>query len=173
MWSRISTVCLVAALTGAAACKSNDNPNSASQTATFTQALSATNEVPLSTGAETAGSGNATITLTYTQDASGNVTSASANFQVTLSGFPASTVFTMAHIHQAAVGVSGAIVVNTGLASGSVALTNGAGGFTINNINVPSDIAQSMLSGASGFYFNVHTQVNASGVVRGQLVRVQ
>jgi hypothetical protein len=79
----------------------------------------------------------------------------------------------MAHIHQAPAGSSGAIVVNTGLASGSVTLTNGAGGFTINNINVPVDIAQSLLANPAGFYFNVHTQANASGVARGQLARVQ
>ena len=168
---RASLVCLAVALTSAAACKSS--PTNASLTATFTQAISPANEVPAATGPETSGSGNSTITLTYTQDASGNVTSATANFQVTLSGFPATTVFTMAHIHQAAAGVAGAIVVNTGLASGSVTLTNGAGGFTMNNINVPSDIAQGMLSNPSGFYFNVHTTANASGVARAQLIRVQ
>jgi hypothetical protein len=129
--------------------------------------------VPAATGTETSGSGNSTITLTYTQDASGTVTSATGNFQVTLSGFPATTSFTMAHIHQAALGVSGAIVVNTGLSSGTVTLTNGAGAFSMNNVNVPSDIAQGLLSNPAGFYFNVHTLSNPAGVARGQLIRVQ
>jgi hypothetical protein len=168
---RASILCLAVALVGAAACKSN--PTNSSLTATFTQALSPANEVPAATGPETAGSGNATITLTYTQDSSGNVTSATASFQVTLTGFPATTVFTMAHIHQAATGVSGAIVVNTGLASGQITLTNGAGSFSASGVSVPSDIAQSMLTNPSGFYFNIHTAANGSGVARGQLVRTQ
>jgi hypothetical protein len=172
MSSRASIVLVALALAGVPACSSTP-ATGASLTATFTQALSPANEVPAATGAETSASGNATITLTYSQDSAGNVTSATANFQVSLSGFPATTVITMAHIHQAAVGVSGAIVVDTGLASGTVTLTNGAGSFTRSSINVPSTIAQQMLTNPAGFYFNVHTVANPSGVARGQLVRTQ
>jgi hypothetical protein len=171
MSSRASIVLLALAVAGVPAC--SNSTTGASQTATFTQALSPANEVPAPIGTETSGGGNAVITLNYMTDSSGNVTSATANFQVTLSGFPSTTVFTMAHIHQAAVGVAGAIVVNTGLASGQVTLTNGAGSFTETAVAVPADIAQEMLSGTSGFYFNVHTVANPNGVARGQLVRTQ
>jgi hypothetical protein len=172
MSSRASILLLALVVAGVPAC-SNSNSTGASQTATFTAALSPTNEVPAATGSETSGSGNATITLTFQMDSSNNVTSATATFNVSLTGFPSTTVFTMAHIHQAAAGVAGAIVVNTGLASGQVTLTNGAGSFTETSVSVPADIAQSMLSSPSGFYFNVHTVANASGVARGQLVRTQ
>jgi len=172
MSSRASILLLAVVLAGAPAC-SNSNTTGASQSATFTAALSPTNEVPAATGTETAGSGTATITLTFQMDSSNNVTSATATFQVSLTGFPATTVFTMAHIHQAAAGVSGAIVVNTGLASGQVTLTNGSGSFTETSVSVPANIAQSMLSNLAGFYFNVHTVANPSGVARGQLVRTQ
>lgn len=171
MSSRVSIVLLALTLSGAAAC--GNDKTGASQTATFSAALSPINEVPAATGTETAGSGNATITLTFQTDSSNNVTSATATFQVALTGFPQTTVFTMAHIHQAAAGTAGAIVVNTGLASGQVTLTNGAGSFTENAVAVPSDIAQQMLSTPAGFYFNVHTTANPSGVARGQLVRTQ
>lgn len=154
-------------------CSSSKSPTSNSQIAVFTEALSPANEVPAASGPETASSGNATITLTYTTDSGGNVTGATASFVVTLSNFPGTTVVTMAHIHEAPAGVAAGVLVNTGLASGDVTLTNGAGGFTKTSINVPSDVAQRILSNPAGFYFNVHTAANPSGVTRGQLVRTQ
>jgi hypothetical protein len=38
---------------------------------------------------------------------------------------------------------------------------------------VPAAIAQQLLANPAGFYFNVHTLANPSGVARGQLVRTQ
>ena len=61
------------------------------------------------------------------------------------------------------------MLVNTGLASGDVTLTNGAGGFTKTSINVASDVAQRILNNPAGFYFNVHTALNPNGAIRGQL----
>ena len=43
--------------------------------------------------------GTATITLNLTRDAAGTITSATADFQVTVSGFPANSTFVGAHIH--------------------------------------------------------------------------
>ncbi len=160
------------ALAVTVSCSSN-SPNSSSQTAVFTQALSPANEVPAASGPETAGSGNSTITLSYTTDSSGNVQSATATFVTTLTNFPAGTTVTMAHIHEGAVGVQAPVLVNTGLASGDVTFTNGAGGFTKTSIAVPSDVATRILNNPAGFYFNVHTAANPSGVARGQMVRSQ
>lgn len=174
MSSRVSSLCLVLALAGTAACSStNSNTPSGSLTAVFTENLAGTNEVPAATGSEANVTGAATITMTYTQDSSGNVSTATANFQVSLSGLTSSSVITMAHIHQAPVGVAGAIVVNTGLASGSVTITNGSASFTVNSVNVPATIAQQLLTNSASFYFNVHTVENPGGVSRGQLVRTQ
>ena len=52
-----------------------------------------------------------------------------------------------------------------------VVLTSGSGSFTKSNINVAVDVAQGLVSGTNGFYFNVHSTTNAGGVARGQLVK--
>jgi hypothetical protein len=137
---------------------------------TFAMPLTVAQEVPAPVGDERNGSGAVAITLNVVRDGSGNITSASANFQCALTNFPQTTNFTAAHIHENVVGVSGPIVVNTGLASGEVPLTNGSGSFTKNNINVDPALANRIINNTAGFYFNVHTTLNGPGVVRGQLV---
>src|SRR5262249_59861007 len=96
-------------------------------TQTFAAALRPSEEVPPVTGAESAGSGTVTITLNVTKDSYGNVASGTATFAVNLSGFPAGTPINMAHIHQAAAGQSGNVVVSTTLAPGEVTLNGGGG----------------------------------------------
>jgi hypothetical protein len=123
-------------------------------------------------GGETSGSGTVTITFNTVEDSGGTITSATANFNVTLTGFPSTTNITIAHIHVGVAGSApGSIVVNTGLASGEVALTNGAGGFQKLGINVDPTLAQTIINNPSGYYFNVHSTANPVGVARGQLVK--
>jgi hypothetical protein len=131
--------------------------------------LSAANEVPAITNADASGAGTATIALTVTKDDSGNITSATMNFQISVTGFPAGTTVTDAHIHNGAAGANAGIYVNTGLTSGEMALTNGSGSITKTGINVPSDRAAAILSNPAGHYFNVHTALNPAGAIRGQL----
>jgi len=140
---------------------------------TFTAALSPSNEVPAIVGGEAAGSGTATVTIVTTKDGAGNVTAATATFVVNLSGFPANTPINIAHIHQAAAGVNGSIVVNSLLTAGTVVLTNGSGTFTAANLTVDPALANVILTNPAGFYFNVHSTLNPGGVARGQLVRAQ
>ena len=109
------------------------------------------------------------IALTVTRDGAGTITSASANFQISVTGFPAGTRITDAHIHNAATGSNGGVVVNAGLTAGELAITNGSGSITKNGINVPADRAAAILSNRAGHYFNVHTAINPDGAVRGQL----
>jgi hypothetical protein len=140
----------------------------------FTSDLRPSNEVPAVTNADSTGSGTMTLTLNVTRDTAGNVTAATGDFQVTLTGFPAGTVLTGAHIHPGAAGTNGNVAVNTTLANGEVTLSaTGAGSFTKNGINVPVDIAQNLMNAPANYYFNVHTQLNLQGAVRGQLVRTQ
>jgi hypothetical protein len=52
-----------------------------------------------------------------------------------------------------------------------VVLTNGSGTFTKTGVQPQGGVAdlQKILSNPAGFYFNVHTQKNPAGAVRGQL----
>ncbi len=145
----------------------SSGPTTASQS--FTVQLSPANESPSIAGAEASASGTATIVINTTKDGSGAITAATANFQMTTSGFPAGSTITMAHIHPGAAGSNGGILVNTGLASGDMGLTNGAGSATKNSVNVPADVATNILNNPAGYYFNIHSAVNPSGVLRGQL----
>jgi hypothetical protein len=138
-------------------------------TSTFTVPLSPANEVPAITNADASSSGTVVIALTVTKDGAGNISSATANFQVSVNGFPAGTRVTDAHIHNAPAGSNGGIQVNIGLASGELAITNGSGSVTKNGVNMPADRAAAILGNRAGFYFNVHTALNPDGAIRGQL----
>ena len=170
---RFAFVVALGLFTIVAAC--DDSPtNPSSDIPTFTMALTTANEVPPITGAEATGSGTAVITLNITRNAANAITAATVNFSVSLAGFPASTNITIAHIHEAAAGVTGPIRVNTGLASGDVTLVNGVGGFVKRGINVTDlTIIDRILANPSAFYFNVHSTANPGGVIRAQLVRTQ
>ena len=156
-----------------AGCGSSSTAPTTPTNPTFTAALSPANEVPAISGAEASGSGTATITMVTTKDSAGNVTAATATFVVNLSGFPAGTPINISHIHQAAAGVNGAVVVNSGITAGQNVLTNGSGSFTAANLTVDPALANTILANPAGFYFNVHSTLNPGGVARGQLVRTQ
>ena len=148
-----------------------DSTSPSTESVTFTAQLSPANEVPPVSNAEASGGGTGTIVLKVNRDSGGAITSATADFQVSLTNFPAGTALTLAHIHRGAVGVAGNIVVDTGLTSGQVVLTTGAGAFTRNGIAVTASLAQEILSTPSGFYLNIHSALNGTGMARGQLVR--
>jgi CHRD domain-containing protein len=170
---RLSVLAVALALL-AAGCGSSSPSSPSSTKPTFTATLSPSNEVPPISNAESSGHGDATITIDTTKDAAGNVTAATATFVINLSGFPAGTPINIAHIHQAAAGTNGSVVVSTTLSAGEVVLANGSGSFTKASIAIsPVDLANQILNNPAGFYFNVHSTLNPGGVARGQLVRVQ
>jgi hypothetical protein len=154
---------------GAVAC--DDSPNAPTETITFTAQLSPANEVPPVTGPEASGTGTATITFTLNRDNGTAITSATVDFSAPLTGFPAATALTAAHIHRGAVGTNGEVVVNTGLVPGEIVLTSGSATVTKSGIAVTPTLAQEIIGNPSGFYFNVHSTLNTGGMVRGQLVR--
>jgi len=157
----------------AVGCGDSSSPTTPSQgtttTSTFTVPLSFANEVPAITNADAGSTGTATIALTVTRDDSGTIASATANVQISVTGFPAGTSVTDAHIHNGSAGSNAGIYVSAGLASGDLALTNGSGSVAKNGINVPADRAAAILSNPAGHYFNVHTALNPAGAIRGQL----
>src|SRR6266480_3852135 len=169
---RLSPIAVVLALL-AAGCSNNNSPTPATPTnPTFTATLSPANEVPPVTNAESTVTGNATITMVVTRDASNNITAASVTFVVNLQGFPAGSSVNIAHIHEGAATCACPVVVNTSLAAGEVTVTNGTASFTKSNINVTPEVANRILNNPGGFYFNVHSSLNTGGVARGTLTRV-
>ncbi len=136
---------------------------------TFNVTLRPSDETPPVTNADVSGTGTAIITLNLTKDASGTITAATADFQVTLSGFPAGTSLTGAHIHEGAAGVAGPVKVSLGLAAGDVTLPNGSATFSRTGISVDPTLAQAIVNNPAGYYFNVHTTINPAGAARGQL----
>lgn len=169
MTRTIRTVLAAGLVAMAVACDSPAKPSK--ETVRFNAQLAPANEVPPVSNAEATGSGTATITFEIDRDSGGAITSAIATFQVSLTGFPSGTTLIAAHIHRGPVGQAGNVVVDTGLASGEVILTNGSGSFTKTGVSVSPSLAQEIVSSASSFYFNVHSVLNGTGMARGQLVR--
>jgi hypothetical protein len=137
----------------------------------FTATLSPANETTAVVGGDVSGSGTVTITMHPTKDAAGNVTAATADFTVTLAGFPAGTTITGSHIHPGAAGVAGGVIWPLPITAGEIVFS-GSTTYTKTAVAVP-DVAnaQAILNNPAGFYFNVHTSVNTGGAARGQLVR--
>lgn len=165
---------LAAVLIFAGAC--DDSPTSPSanpNVVRFTAVLLPGNEVPPVTNADASASGVVQITMNLTRAAGGALTGATGDFTFHVTGFPANTVITGAHIHNAPAGVNAGVSFNTGVASGEFTLPTGQMSITKTGAT-PSSIAvvQAILDNPAGAYFNVHTTINPGGAIRGQLVRM-
>jgi len=149
---------------GAAGCGgSNSSPNNPSAIHVFNVQLSAQNEAPPITNAESTGRGTAVITI--------NSDTNTVDFSVSLTGLSPTSNVTAAHIHgpNAPAGVNAGVLVSTGLVSGSVGLVNGAGTFNLTQGTASASTIQQILASPQNFYFNVHSSLNGNGVMRGQL----
>jgi hypothetical protein len=138
----------------------------------FTADLKPSNEVPPITNAEASCSGKGTFTLNTTKDASGNITAANAVFETDITGCPAGTEINIGHIHKAAAGANGGVVVNSGLAKGELTLTGGAGKINKTQPTVEAALAADIIANPSNYYMNWHSTLNAGGILRGQLVKM-
>jgi CHRD domain len=169
---RLAVVAIVLAI-GSTACGSSSTSPSDPNKPTFQQTLLPANEVPPIANAEASGTGLATVTFEVTRDSAGNITSGTASFSVTMTGFPPGTPFNIAHIHQGAAGTNGSIVFSTTLVAGE-AVANAQGTAIINKTGIPGTpaVMQQIINNPSVFYFNVHSTLNPGGVARGQLVKV-
>ena len=153
---------------GVAGCGGDSTPPTApSNLRVFTVQLSAQNEVPPITNAESTARGTAVITF--------HTDTNLVDFNVSLNSFPASSVVNIAHIHgvpgssQGSAGNTAGVLVNTSLTPGTVSLVNGAGTFSFPSVTVSAANMQAILAAPQNFYFNVHSTLNGGGVVRGQL----
>jgi hypothetical protein len=140
---------------------------------TFSADLKTENEVPPIANDEKAASGKATVTFDLTRDASGKITAAKASIDATFTAFPATALITIGHIHNAAAGANGGVVVPWKTdADNPLTLTAGATTFKKADVTVAPDLAEKIIDKPSDFYVNFHSKLNPGGVVRGQLVKM-
>ena len=157
----------------------DDSPTSPSDpnVARFTAILLPSNEVPAITNADASASGTMQLTMTVTRDAANTITGATYDFAINITGFPANTTLTGAHIHNAPAGTNSGIVVGLPLTASDVVVPTGQTSFTKNGLSSTSAtvsaaaVAQGIFNNPSGNYFNVHTTLNTGGAIRGQLVK--
>ena len=165
------------ALMLAAACGSDSptTPTTNTGPIVFTAQLSANNEVPPITNADASARGTATITFNVSRDpATGGVNGGgTVNFSAQVSNFPGGTPINLAHIHTGASGIAGPVLINTNLSAGSPLTLDGSGNgtLTVNNITISQGDATNIVNNPAGFYFNMHSGINPTGAVRGQLVK--
>jgi hypothetical protein len=110
--------------------------------------LEGSQEVPVVT---TSASGTGSLTV--------NADTGAVSGSLTIAVSPATTV-TQAHVHSGDRGANGGIVVGLTSSGGGVWSVPAGSTFTE---------AQRELFIAGNFYFNVHSQANAAGEIRGQL----
>ena len=160
---RLALVAVTILVFGAAGCGSSNTPTAPSDTTIFTVNLSALNEVPAITNAESTARGTAVITI--------NKATNKIDFSVSLNSFPAGSTVNIAHIHgpNAPAGTNASVLVSTGLAAGQVVLTNGSGTFSFEGVTTSADNITQILANPQNFYFNAHTTTNPGGAIRGQL----
>lgn len=137
----------------------------------FTADLKPSNEVPPIASAEATCSGKGTFTLNTTKDASGTITAATAVFETDVTGCPADTKINIGHIHKAAAGANGSVVVNSGLAAGELTLVSGAGKINKTTPTVDAALATDIIANPAGYYMNWHSTLAPGGILRGQLVK--
>jgi CHRD domain-containing protein len=136
--------------------------------------MSTANEVPpIPLDAE----GAALVEIQVTRDiVTGNITSGTVIFDVNYR-FPGPVTLTGLHLHNAAIGVNGPVVIDSGLNGTTRAVANVTRGniFRIAEIDSTNTTGLAALTGLMSdptqFYINMHTTVNPGGVIRGQLSR--
>jgi hypothetical protein len=137
----------------------------------FTADLKTSNEVPAIANAEASCSGKGTFTLNTTKDAAGNITAANALFETDVTACPADSKINIGHIHKAAAGANGGVVINSGLVAGELTLTGGAGKISKTQATVDPVLATDVIANPANYYLNWHSTLNPGGVLRGQLVK--
>jgi hypothetical protein len=141
----------------------------------FTSTISAANEIPAITNAESGARGQVTVVFNVTRDGAGAITGSTEDVTATFTGFPNGSALTAAHIHTGGATATGGVVVPLLPTAGEVTFPNGNGSFVHTGFGPPStiDIVNQIIANPSAFYFNVHTTLNPGGVARGQLALSQ
>lgn len=151
-------------------------PAQSADTAVFVAALSPANEVPAITGY--AATGTAVLYAHAMRNAQGEIVSGSVDF-VVYHNFPDTPTVTGLHVHAAAAGVNGSVVINTGLSGTNTLPVTSARGIIERQAQVlPTDAPalaalKGMFENPANYYANLHTTVYPGGIIRGQLYRAE
>lgn len=135
-----------------------------SATPVFKLHLKPSQEVPRIKGLKADAVGSVTFDLE--RSAAGAITSGEVIFYFNYS-FPGAVTINGLHIHQAAKGVNGPVLVNSGVTS--IVDADGKGNVTTIVTGTSPATLQAILDNPRGYYVNLHTTVNPSGAVREQL----
>jgi hypothetical protein len=132
--------------------------------------MSPANEVPAITGLDAEGA--ALVVIQVERDAAGNANSGSVTFDVAYR-FPGNVTITGLHLHKAAAGANGSVVIDSGISSTTtITDPDGRGNiFRVTEVTTSAGLETltSLLADPTQFYINLHTTVNPGGAVRGQL----
>lgn len=132
-------------------------------TVIFTAQLLASNETPPVSNADANAFGNVTVTV--------DTVTSTYKFDWAVNGVAASAII-LSHIHEGVAGVAGPVRVDSGISPGApIPVVNGSASFSKSGISGPTDVTTRLLANPAGFYFNIHSNLNPGGVVRGQLVQ--
>ncbi len=146
------------------------------KTGIFLAVMQPSNEVPAINDTSSA---NAIIYVHAVFDAAGNVVSGSVDFDVS-TRFSGAVTATGLHIHNAAAGVNGAIVIPTDVNGSDKSIAVDATGrvriqkqvqFPQTTPAVALSTIQDMVDNPQNYYVNIHTTVSPGGAMRGQLLR--
>ncbi|HBY61200.1 MAG TPA: hypothetical protein DEH78_15365, partial [Solibacterales bacterium] len=140
----------------------------------FAAEMNPRNEVPPIAGLDASGIG--TLQLLTTRDTQGRVNSANVVFEVQYRGFPEGTRLQGLHIHTGAAGVNGGVTLDSGLGAANAVTVPANGQGTIrleNEINLSAGAVTTIDNigfTPGNFYFNLHTNTNPGGAIRGQAI---
>lgn len=162
--SRIALLLAVAALPLLAVTGAGGKKPKLSATPVVKLVLKPSQEVPPIKKLKADAVGNVTFDLT--RNASGAITSGEVIFYFNYK-FPSSVEINGLHIHQAAKGVNGAIVVSSGIATFTD--SDGQGNITAVVTGTSPALLQAILDNPRGYYVNLHTAVNPDGAMRAQM----
>lgn len=130
------------------------------------------NETPPITGLPA--TGQSEIVLGLLRNADGSIAAGTVLFDIDYRGFPAGTIINGLHIHQAAAGVAGPVVISSGLDNLANKITSDTGNGDAFRIVTVADAAgvaalNGIVQNPAAYYVNMHTTVNPGGAMRDQL----
>lgn len=137
--------------------------------------MSPANEVPPVTNESATATGKATIAVHARRADDGTLLSAVVDFDIDYN-FPVPVTVRGLHIHEGAANANGPVRIDTGLSGNNTIEAEGIGNL-FRQALATSETAlaaiEGLLANPAGYYVNLHTSVNAGGLLRDQLTRME